>query len=192
MGNTLSFSEKCLVCRKPVQSIDTTLLSRIESNIPAYCSTECQTNGFKVHWQSIMIEIKRSSFNSILVHLGQLLKYKQTRKMILPKNYCSHNESCIACKEVYKWYRIGAENDSVDHQLNLAICYLFGIGVPKSSVEAAVWFGKVAATGNVFAARSLEILFKKLEVIYKLDSIMEDSEETDEKEEKEAEASDPI
>jgi len=143
-----------------------------------------------------MEQTEHSAYTSTLIQLGQLYKYKETRKMILPKNYCSHDTSCIVCRELFKWFKIAVEDDSVDsadNQNNLAICYLYGIGVQKSSLEAAIWFGKAAATGHVFATRSLEILFKKLEAIYKLDSSMINKEETDEEEEeKEAEASDPI
>jgi len=134
-----------------------------------------------------MTTTERSVFTPILVHLGQLQKYKQTRKLFLPKNSCSHDDSCIACKEVYKWYRFGAEQDTIDHQVGLAICYLFGIGVTKSTVEAAVWFGKAAATGNVFAIQSLKTMFQKLEAICKLDSILEEKYETSEDEEDEEE-----
>jgi len=109
----------------------------------------------------------------MLVHLGQFQKYKETRKLFLPKHYCSHDGTCKFCKELCKWYRFGAEQDSVEHQVGLAICYLFGIGVPKHSIEAAAWFGRAAAAGHEFAIRSLEALFKKLEAICKLDSILE-------------------
>jgi len=181
MGNTVSASDYCLFCRRPIQSIDTTLLSRIPSGIPAYCGTECQTAGFKEHWQHIMNTTSRPSFTPILIHLGQLLKYKETRKLTLPKTYCSHDETCVSCKELYKWHRIGAEQDRIEHQIDLAICYLFGIGVPKSSIEAAVWFGKAAATGNVFAIQSLKTMFQKLEAICKLDSVLdEEAEEAEE------------
>jgi len=174
--------------------MDDTLLCRIDSGSPAYCSKTCQTDGWANHWQVLMTTTERSVFTPMLVHLGQLQKYKQTRKIFLPKNSCSHDETCIACNEIFKWYRFGAEQDAIDHQVGLAICYLYGIGVPKSSVEAAVWFGKAAATGNEFAIQSLKTMFQKLEAICKLNSILEENdekEETDDEDEEDT-VSDPV
>jgi hypothetical protein len=44
-----------------------------------------------------------------------------------------------------------------------------------------MWFGKAAAAGDSYAVQSLKTIFQKLEAICRLDSILEEEEDTEEK-----------
>lgn len=58
-------------------------------------------------------------------------------------------------------YRKDAELGVIAAQLNLAIMYLDGQGVPQDFQKAAQWFSKAAEQGNAEAQYNLGVLYKE-------------------------------
>lgn len=52
---------------------------------------------------------------------------------------------------VAHWYRQAAEQGNVDAQVNLAVLYKKGQGVPQDLTAAARWFRQAAAQGDLIA-----------------------------------------
>jgi TPR repeat protein len=106
----------------------------------------------------------RDMFNKVLSHLAGV-RFKRKTRVAQHKHLCIYKQSldqCIACREVAKWHRIGAEQDILGSQHSLGYCYSIGMGVPQSDVEAANWFGKAAAGGHTDSISSLREIFSKI------------------------------
>ena len=57
--------------------------------------------------------------------------------------------------EAANWFRKAAEQNNIDGQINLGLCYVTGRGVEKDEVEAAKWYRKAAERNNAWAQNAL-------------------------------------
>ena len=64
--------------------------------------------------------------------------------------------------EAVKWYRKAADQGYAAAQYNLALTYDEGKGVTQDSVEAHMWFNLAAARGNYHAAKSRDLVAKRM------------------------------
>jgi hypothetical protein len=61
--------------------------------------------------------------------------------------------------EAAAWYRKAAEQNNIEAQIHLAVCYRDGRGVTRDMGEAAGWYAKAAELGNVSAQGTLGLLY---------------------------------
>jgi hypothetical protein len=164
MGNSESMLPKCISCKEPVKLENTEeILSRIDMEVPAYCSRDCQLNSMKDHWSLLMKFTERSLFNKLLIHLAGIV-YKQKTAARKHTHTCIYKKGvCILCVEVAKHCKILAKEGCKVHQYQLGYCYEIGSGVPQSDIEAAKWYAKAAAGGHKESLAQLEHLFHQLE-----------------------------
>ena len=61
--------------------------------------------------------------------------------------------------EAVKWFRKAADQELVQAQVNLALCYRDGQGVEQSYTEAAKWYRKAAEQGDADAQYRLGLCY---------------------------------
>jgi len=65
----------------------------------------------------------------------------------------------MSVTEAMKWWRLAAEQGSVDAQTNLGLVYLKGEDVAQNFLEAAKWWRLAAAQGDAEARKSLGVMY---------------------------------
>ena len=64
-------------------------------------------------------------------------------------------------KEAFNWYKLSAEQGSIEAQYNLGLAYRFGIGVDQNFTQSLKWYKQSASKGHSGAQYNLNLLFEE-------------------------------